>query len=103
MTDPQATARCPREPRYPFQLAALSGQRRTYEQYRNGKVKFIHCLPAINVPNTTVDHDIMVHSGMTGGPEVADEVFESAASIVFDQAGNRLHTMKAILVAMLGR
>jgi ornithine carbamoyltransferase len=69
---------------------------------RNPAVKFMHCLPAFHDPNTTVGREIMEHTGMTGGLEVTGEVFGSAASIVFDQAENRLHTIKAVLVATLG-
>jgi len=69
----------------------------------NPKVKFMHCLPAFHDPNTTVGKDMMEHTGMTTGLEVTGDVFGSAASIVFDQAENRLHTIKAILVATLGR
>jgi ornithine carbamoyltransferase len=68
----------------------------------NPKVKFMHCLPAFHDPTTTVGREIMEHTGMTSGLEVTGEVFESGASIVFDQAENRLHTIKAILVATLG-
>jgi ornithine carbamoyltransferase len=68
----------------------------------NPKVKFMHCLPAFHDPNTTVGRQIMEHTGMTDGLEVTGEVFNSEASIVFDQAENRLHTIKAILVATLG-
>ena len=68
----------------------------------NPRVKFMHCLPAFHAPNTTVGREMMEHTGMTSGLEVTDEVFESGASIVFDQAENRLHTIKAILVATLG-
>jgi ornithine carbamoyltransferase len=68
----------------------------------NPQVKFMHCLPAFHDPNTTVGREMMEHTGMTGGLEVTGEVFESNASIVFDQAENRLHTIKAILVATLG-
>jgi ornithine carbamoyltransferase len=68
----------------------------------NPQVKFMHCLPAFHDPNTTVGRDIMEHTGMTDGLEVTGEVFGSNASIVFDQAENRLHTIKAILVATLG-
>ena len=50
----------------------------------------------------TVGREIMEHTGMTGGLEVTGEVFGSPASIVFDQAENRLHTIKAILVVTLG-
>jgi ornithine carbamoyltransferase len=68
----------------------------------NPKVKFMHCLPAFHDPNTVVGRDIMEHTGMTDGLEVTGDVFESLASIVFDQAENRLHTIKALLVATLG-
>ena len=68
----------------------------------NPAVKFMHCLPAFHDPNTTVGREIMEHTGMTDGLEVTGEVFGSQASIVFDQAENRLHTIKAILVATLG-
>ena len=68
----------------------------------NRKTKFMHCLPAFHDPNTTVGREMMEHTGMSQGLEVTGEVFESPASIVFDQAENRLHTIKAILVATLG-
>jgi ornithine carbamoyltransferase len=72
------------------------------EKTGNPNVKFMHCLPAFHDPNTVVGREIMEHTGMTGGLEVTGEVFESPASIVFDQAENRLHTIKALLVATLG-
>ena len=68
----------------------------------NPAVKFMHCLPAFHDTNTVVGAEIMEHTGMTSGIEVTDEVFSSPASIVFDQAENRLHTIKAVLVATLG-
>jgi ornithine carbamoyltransferase len=68
---------------------------------RNPAVKFMHCLPAYHDTNTVVGREIMEHTGMTSGLEVTDEVFRSPASIVFDQAENRLHTIKAVLVATL--
>jgi ornithine carbamoyltransferase len=68
----------------------------------NPAVKFMHCLPAFHDTNTVVGRQIMEHTGMTSGLEVTDEVFRSPASIVFDQAENRLHTIKAVLVATLG-
>ena len=68
----------------------------------NPRAKFMHCLPAFHDPNTMVGREIMEATGMTEGIEVTGEVFESPASIVFDQAENRLHTIKAILVATLG-
>jgi ornithine carbamoyltransferase len=67
----------------------------------NPAVKFMHCLPAYHDTNTVVGREIMEHTGMTNGLEVTGEVFSSPASIVFDQAENRLHTIKAILVATL--
>jgi ornithine carbamoyltransferase len=67
----------------------------------NPGVKFMHCLPAFHDMNTVVGREIMEHTGMTNGLEVTDEVFTSSASIVFDQAENRLHTIKAILVGTL--
>jgi len=73
------------------------------EKSGNPNVKFMHCLPAFHDTNTVVGKEIMEHTGMTGGLEVTDEVFQSPASIVFDQAENRLHTIKAIMVATLGR
>ena len=64
-------------------------------------VKFMHCLPAFHDANTDVGAQIMEVTGMPDGIEVTDEVFESAASIVFDQAENRMHTIKALMVATL--
>ncbi len=71
------------------------------EKTGNPRVKFMHCLPAFHDSNTVVGREIMEQTGMTSGVEVTNDVFESAASIVFDQAENRLHTIKAILVATL--
>ena len=68
----------------------------------NPKVKFMHCLPAFHDTKTVVGREIAEATGMSDGLEVTDEVFRSPASIVFDQAENRLHTIKAILVATLG-
>jgi ornithine carbamoyltransferase len=62
----------------------------------------MHCLPAYHDLNTAVGRQIMEHTGMTDGLEVTDQVFQSPAAIIFDQAENRLHTIKAILVATLG-
>jgi ornithine carbamoyltransferase len=68
----------------------------------NRDVKFMHCLPAFHDSNTKVGAEMMEATGMPSGLEVTNEVFESEASIVFDQAENRLHTIKAIMVATLG-
>jgi ornithine carbamoyltransferase len=65
-------------------------------------VKFLHCLPSFHDLATDVGVKIFERHGLTA-MEVTDEVFESAASIVFDQAENRMHTIKAVLVATLTR
>jgi ornithine carbamoyltransferase len=83
-------------------LAPYQVNRELLEKSGNPKVKFMHCLPAFHDPNTIVGREMMEHTGMASGLEVTGEVFESPASIVFDQAENRLHTIKAILVATLG-
>jgi ornithine carbamoyltransferase len=67
----------------------------------NPDVRFMHCLPAFHDERTVVGAEAMAATGMDGGLEVTDDVFESPASIVFDQAENRLHTVKALLVATL--
>jgi ornithine carbamoyltransferase len=61
----------------------------------------MHCLPAFHNTETAVGREIAEKFGLTE-MEVSDEVFESPASVVFDQAENRLHTIKAVLVATLG-
>jgi ornithine carbamoyltransferase len=83
-------------------LAPYRVDRAALEQTGNLRVKFLHCLPAFHDLNTTLGREIMERTGMTDGLEVSDEVFRSPASVVFDQAENRLHTIKAILVATLG-
>ena len=67
----------------------------------NPQVKFMHCLPAFHNRETKVGEWIYQTFGMNG-VEVTEDVFESEASIVFDQAENRMHTIKAVLVASLG-
>jgi ornithine carbamoyltransferase len=67
----------------------------------NPNVKFMHCLPAFHNRETKVGEEIYQKSGMES-LEVTEEVFESKLSIVFDQAENRMHTIKAIMVATLG-
>ncbi len=76
--------------------------RQLLELTANPKVKFLHCLPAFHDDQTTVGKEMLDKYGMNG-LEVTDEVFESDASIVFDQAENRMHTIKAVMVATLGR
>ena len=67
----------------------------------NPQACFMHCLPAFHNAETTVGAEIKAKFGLDA-MEVTEEVFESAASIVFDQAENRMHTIKAVLVATLG-
>ena len=67
----------------------------------NPRARFMHCLPAFHNADTEVGKDIAAKFGISE-MEVTDEVFESPASIVFDQAENRMHTIKAVLVATLG-
>jgi ornithine carbamoyltransferase len=68
---------------------------------QNPNVKFMHCLPAFHNTETQVGKEIYEKHGLEA-LEVTDEVFESKASIVFDQAENRLHSIKAVMVATLG-
>jgi len=68
----------------------------------NAKVKFLHCLPAFHNRETKVGEDIFKKYGLDG-MEVTEDVFESKHSIVFDQSENRLHTIKAVMVATLGK
>ena len=67
----------------------------------NPHAKFLHCLPAYHDQGTAVGRRIAADYGLPDGVEVSHGVFESPASIVFDQAENRMHTIKAILVATL--
>jgi len=68
----------------------------------NAQVKFMHCLPAYHDTLTTVGREVADTYGMKDGIEVTDEVFESPYNLAFEQAENRMHTIKAILVATLG-
>ena len=80
----------------PYQI-----NRKLMDATGNPKAKFLHCLPAFHNRDTKVGESIYQQYRLDG-LEVTEEVFESPASIVFDQAENRLHTIKAILVATLG-
>ncbi len=71
------------------------------KQTGNPHVKFMHCLPAFHNDETTVGKEVAEKYGMKG-LEVTEEVFESEYSIVFDEAENRMHTIKAVIVATLG-
>ena len=68
---------------------------------QNPNVKFMHCLPAFHNLETEVGRDIYAKFGLDS-MEVSEDVFESPMSIVFDEAENRLHTIKAVMVATLG-
>ncbi|MEV0908196.1 ornithine carbamoyltransferase [Streptomyces hokutonensis] len=84
-------------------IAALAPYAVTMDVLRatgNPDVKFLHCLPAFHDLGTKVGREIYETHGLDS-LEVTDEVFESAHSVVFDQAENRLHTIKAVLVATL--
>ncbi len=80
----------------PYQINA-----KAMEMTGNPHVKFMHCLPAFHNTDTQVGEDIYEKFGIKA-MEVTEEVFESEASIVFDEAENRLHTIKAVMVATLG-
>ncbi|WP_328906381.1 ornithine carbamoyltransferase [Streptomyces sp. NBC_00234] len=84
-------------------IAALAPYAVTMDVLRatgNDGVKFLHCLPAFHDLGTKVGREIHAEYGMTE-LEVTDEVFESAFSVVFDEAENRMHTIKAVLVATM--
>jgi ornithine carbamoyltransferase len=68
----------------------------------NPHVRFMHCLPAFHDTETVLGKQIAETYGMTNGIEVTNEVFESEANLAFEQAENRLHSIKALLVATLG-
>ena len=68
----------------------------------NPHARFMHCLPAFHDTETKLGKQIADEYGISNGLEVTDDVFESEANVAFDQAENRLHTIKAILVATLG-
>jgi len=68
----------------------------------NPNVKFMHCLPAFHNADTSVGKQVSEQFGLKNGIEVTEEVFESKNSLVFDQAENRMHTIKAVMVATLG-
>ena len=67
----------------------------------NPRVLFMHCLPALHNRDTTIGAELAARTGHSA-LEVTEDVFESTASIVFDQAENRMHTIKAVMVATLG-
>jgi ornithine carbamoyltransferase len=82
-------------------LRAYQVNMKVIELTGNPDVKFLHCLPAFHNRDTKVGEEIFQKYGLNG-MEVTEDVFESAHSIVFDEAENRLHTIKAVMVATLG-
>ena len=83
-------------------LAPYQVNAQLVEATGNPDVKFLHCLPAFHDRNTTVGEDIFAKTGMEG-LEVTDDVFETERNVAFDQAENRMHTIKAVMVATLGQ
>jgi ornithine carbamoyltransferase len=81
----------------PYQVNAAA-----MEKTSNPNVKFMHCLPSFHNDQTVVGGEIKEKFGLDA-MEVTDEVFESDASVVFDEAENRVHTIKAVMVATLGK
>ncbi len=80
----------------PYQVNAA-----VMEKTGNPQVKFLHCLPAFHNRETVIGEEVYRKFGLEA-MEVSEEVFESEASIVFDEAENRIHTIKAVMVATLG-
>jgi ornithine carbamoyltransferase len=80
----------------PYQVNAA-----VMERTGNPQVKFLHCLPAFHNRETKIGEEIYQKLGVES-MEVDEEVFESQASLVFDEAENRIHTIKAVMVATLG-
>jgi ornithine carbamoyltransferase len=79
----------------PFQI-----NKKIFELTGNPAVKFLHCLPAFHNRDTKIGEEIYQKFGLDS-MEVSDDVFESEASVVFDEAENRMHTIKAVMVATL--
>ncbi len=75
--------------------------RKVLELTGNPEVKFLHCLPAFHDTQTRIGREISDRFGLEA-MEVSDEIFESPASLVFDEAENRVHSIKAVMVATLG-
>ena len=68
----------------------------------NPRVQFMHCLPSFHDTKTAVGREVAEKFGLPNGLEVTDDVFQSEANLAFEQAENRMHTIKALLVATLG-
>jgi ornithine carbamoyltransferase len=80
----------------PYQINAAA-----MDKTGNPNVKFLHCLPAFHNRDTSIGEEIYQKFGLDA-MEVTEEVFESPSSVVFDEAENRIHTIKAVMVATLG-
>jgi ornithine carbamoyltransferase len=83
------------------QLSPYQVNTAVMEQTGNPRAKFLHCLPAFHNRDTVIGERIFQKFGLDA-MEVSEAVFESPASVVFDEAENRLHTIKAVMVATLG-
>lgn len=80
----------------PFQVNA-----ELMKKSENPNIKFLHCLPAFHNADTSVGKQVSEQFGLKNGIEVTEDVFEAKNSLVFDQAENRMHTIKAVMVATL--
>ncbi|WP_027861185.1 ornithine carbamoyltransferase [Marmoricola sp. URHB0036] len=96
MGEPEATWQQRIDLLLPYQV-----NRQLLDKTGNHDVRFMHCLPALHDRGTEVGEQLFQRAGLEA-LEVTDEVFESQNSIVFDQAENRMHTIKAVMVATLG-
>ena len=96
MGEPEATWKERIEMLQPYQVNAGA-----MEKTGNPDVKFLHCLPAFHNRETKIGEEIYQKFGLAA-MEVTEEVFESPASVAFDEAENRIHTIKAVMVATLG-
>jgi ornithine carbamoyltransferase len=96
MGEPESAWKNRIAPLKPYQVT-----REMMELTGNLKAKFMHCLPSFHNTETKTGRHIRDEFGLAS-MEVTEEVFESPASIVFDQAENRMHTIKALLVAAIG-
>ena len=84
------------------ELLPYQVNRAVLDATENPEVRFLHCLPAEHSTDTAIGRKILAEHGLSA-MEVTDDVFESSASVVFDQSENRLHTIKALMVATIGR
>jgi len=83
--------------------ARTASDARSLHRSDNPQVKLLHRPPAFHDPPATAGREMREHRGLTTGPEAIGEAFRPAASMIFGQAPNGLHAIKAILLATLGR